>query len=101
MQTSKSNDCPHRAECPDPQDTMVVYGGPIDAEVVIVGQSPGETEEATGSPFVGPAGQELRKTLQAVGWDDSKILFTNACMCKPTVRPLSSCHSSSHLGAFR
>lgn len=84
MQTSKSNDCPHRAECPDPQDTMVVYGGPIDAEVVIVGQSPGETEEATGSPFVGPAGQELRKTLQAVGWDDSKILFTNACMCKPT-----------------
>ena len=84
MKQSRSNDCPYRDQCSDPKDKMVVYGGPIDADVVVLGQSPGESEEIEGKPFIGPAGQELRKTLRAVGFDDTQILFTNACMCKPT-----------------
>ncbi len=79
----KPNDCPHKEICPLPHERMVLYRGPLEAEVVIVGQSPGVTEAEQGKPFVGPAGQLLSRLLYEAGWDESQLLFTNAVLCAP------------------
>ena len=48
--------------------TNVVFGvGPTDAEIMLVGEGPGEQEDLTGEPFVGRAGQLLDEMLSLVG----------------------------------
>ncbi len=61
-----------------------VYGeGPDRADVVIIGEAPGNTEVAVGRPFVGPAGQLLNKVLESCGADRSTVYITNVCICRP------------------
>ena len=43
-------------------------GNPL-SDVLFVGEGPGGREDATGRPFVGPAGQLLTELLRAIGWD--------------------------------
>lgn len=50
------------------KSTQVVFGeGPEDAELVLVGEKPGDREDIEGHPFVGPAGRVLADGLEAVG----------------------------------
>lgn len=59
--------------------TQTVFGaGPAAAEVVFVGEQPGDQEDRQGEPFVGPAGSLLREALGQAGIDESKVYFTNA-----------------------
>lgn len=59
--------------------TQVVFGeGPRDANVVMVGEQPGDEEDTKGHPFVGPAGRLLNKAMQEAGLDREKIYVTNA-----------------------
>jgi uracil-DNA glycosylase len=59
--------------------TQTVFGaGPSAAEVVFVGEQPGDQEDRQGEPFVGPAGGLLREALGQAGIDESKVYFTNA-----------------------
>ena len=60
--------------------------GPLNAEILIVGEAPGETEDAEGRPFVGRAGRKLEECLLAAGLDRSCIRITNACRCRPMVK---------------
>lgn len=48
------------------------------ARVVVVGEAPGDFEEKSGRPFVGPAGKLLKETLEKIGVDVSKLFLTNA-----------------------
>lgn len=57
--------------------------GPVTADAMIVGEAPGQREDDSGTPFVGQAGQLLRRTLRDVGLDDDKIFITNAVSCRP------------------
>lgn len=58
--------------------TQAVFGdGPTDAEVMFVGEQPGDKEDAAGARFVGPAGQLLDRALVAAGIDRSKVYVTN------------------------
>lgn len=58
--------------------TRTVFGeGPADAEVIFVGEQPGDQEDQLGQPFVGPAGRELDRGLEAVGLGDHPHLRTN------------------------
>ena len=58
--------------------TQVVFGeGPADAEVMLVGEGPGEVEDRTGRPFVGPAGQLLDQALSEAGLARDRIYVTN------------------------
>lgn len=58
---------------------QVVFGeGPIDARIMLVGEQPGNEEDMQGKPFVGPAGQLLEETLEAVGLRREDIYITNA-----------------------
>jgi len=53
--------------------------------ILIVGEAPGETEDDQNVQFIGPAGQELRKPLRALGIDlDRDCWKTNALICRPT-----------------
>lgn len=57
--------------------------GPFDSPLVIIGEGPGEVEDQTGRPFVGPAGQLLDKLLIDASIDRSKVYITNAVKCRP------------------
>ena len=57
--------------------------GPIDAEIMLVGEAPGKTEERTGVPFVGESGRLLDSMLQAVGLKREDVRITNAVRCRP------------------
>jgi DNA polymerase len=59
--------------------TQTVFGaGATDAEVVLVGEQPGDKEDTAGEPFVGPAGQLLRKAVAEAGLDRWRVYLTNA-----------------------
>ena len=59
--------------------TQAVFGGGSrDAKVVLVGEQPGDQEDKTGQPFVGPAGRLLAKALVAAGIDRERVYITNA-----------------------
>lgn len=52
--------------------------------LMLIGEAPGEQEDATGQPFVGPAGQLLTSMLKAIGLDREKdVLIVNAVKCRP------------------
>jgi DNA polymerase len=56
----------------------VVGEGPADATFVLVGEVPGDREDRAGHPFIGPAGRELDKALEAAGIDRAETYVTNA-----------------------
>ena len=59
--------------------TQTVFGeGPRDASIVIVGEQPGDQEDRSGHPFVGPSGKLLDAALEAAGVDRAKAYVTNA-----------------------
>lgn len=56
-----------------------VFGeGPDDADLMLVGEQPGDVEDQEGRPFVGPAGVELDRALAEAGIDRNRIYVTNA-----------------------
>ncbi len=62
-----------------PGATQAVFGeGPLHAEIMFVGEQPGDQEDLQGRPFVGPAGKLLTKAMQEAGIDRSQAYMTNA-----------------------
>jgi uracil-DNA glycosylase family protein len=66
--------------CPLYRDaTQVVPGeGVARAKVMLVGEQPGDQEDLTGHPFVGPAGRVLDRAIAESGLDRKKMFVTNA-----------------------
>lgn len=59
--------------------TQTVFGdGPADADLVLVGEQPGDKEDLAGEPFVGPAGRILDEALEAAEIDRGRAYLTNA-----------------------
>lgn len=59
--------------------TQTVFGeGPSEAELMLVGEQPGDREDRAGRPFVGPAGHVLDAALSAAGIDRDSVYVTNA-----------------------
>ncbi len=58
--------------------TQTVFGeGPAQADVMLVGEQPGDAEDLAGRPFVGPAGRLLDTALEEAGLDRRAIYLTN------------------------
>ena len=58
--------------------TQTVFGeGPSKADVMMVGEQPGDAEDVAGHPFVGPAGRLLDRALEEAGIDRSRVYVTN------------------------
>ena len=85
--------------------TQTVFGeGPVPAAVMLIGEQPGDYEDAQGHPFVGPAGKLLDRALDRAGLDRSLAYVTNAVKHfkweslgkrrlhkKPTAREVAAC----------
>ncbi|NHZ70674.1 MAG: hypothetical protein GWP18_03445 [Proteobacteria bacterium] len=64
--------------------TNVVFGsGSSVADVMIVGEGPGQQEDEQGVPFVGRSGQLLEKLLAEIDLDRSDVYIANVVKCRP------------------
>ena len=62
----------------------VVFGeGNPSADVLFIGEGPGEVEDQTGRPFVGPAGQKLDEVLNSVDIRREDVYISNVVKCRP------------------
>ncbi len=64
-------------------DNLVFGEGNPDANLMLIGEAPGEDEDLSGRPFVGRAGQLLDKILQSVGIERDEIYITNIVKYRP------------------
>lgn len=62
---------------------LVFADGNPEAEIMLVGEGPGEQEDLQGKPFVGRAGQLLDRMLAAIGLDRSKVYIANMVPWRP------------------
>jgi DNA polymerase len=64
--------------------TRTVPGeGPADARLLVIGEGPGKTEDETGRPFVGRAGELLTKILGAIELPREQVYICNVVKCRP------------------
>ena len=64
--------------------TLAVPGeGPLDAEVMLIGEAPGVNEDRQGRPFVGQAGAFLEELLAEAGLARSEVYICNVLKCRP------------------
>jgi uracil-DNA glycosylase family 4 len=64
--------------------TQVVFGsGNPHADLVFVGEAPGQEEDLQGEPFVGPAGQLLTRIIEAMGLSREHVYILNVIKCRP------------------
>lgn len=62
----------------------VVFGdGSETAEVLLVGEGPGQSEDEQGVPFVGKAGRLLDDMLEMIGLDRASVYIANTVKCRP------------------
>ncbi|WP_049732943.1 UdgX family uracil-DNA binding protein [Rhizobium ecuadorense] len=83
--------------------TQIVFGeGSGKAEIVLVGEQPGDREDLTGKPFVGPAGQLLDHCLDEARLDRKRCYVTNAVKhFKFTPRGKRRLHAKPNAGEIR
>lgn len=79
------NICSSCQKCPLSETrTNCVFGvGNKNADIMFVGEAPGEQEDLSGTPFVGRAGQLLDKFLYAVDIDREDVYIANILKCRP------------------
>ena len=66
------------------QRNHVVFGtGSEQAEVMFIGEGPGENEDLQGEPFVGAAGHLLDDMLEIIGLERAQVYITNIVKCRP------------------
>ena len=64
--------------------TNLVFGtGNKNADVMFIGEAPGESEDLQGIPFVGASGQLLDRYLEAVGLSRGNVYIANILKCRP------------------
>ncbi len=64
--------------------SQIVNGvGPVDAEVLFIGEAPGEQEDEEGEPFVGRSGGILDEVLGKRGFSRDRARITNCVRCRP------------------
>lgn len=79
--------CVHDCEkCPNLVESrnQIVNGvGPLDTDLVLIGEAPGENEDKNGEPFVGRSGTVLDEELDKYGVSRDDIRITNTVRCRP------------------
>jgi DNA polymerase len=79
--------CPHLVK----SRTQVVFGvGNPEAELMFVGEAPGEDEDKEGEPFVGKAGHLLTKIIETMGYTRADVYIGNVLKCRPDMPPGAS-----------
>ena len=64
--------------------TQIVFGaGNPQADLMFIGEAPGQEEDRRGEPFVGRAGQLLDKMIAAIGFSRQEVYIANIVKCRP------------------
>ncbi len=84
--------------------TQTVFGvGNLHADVLVIGEAPGQDEDVQGEPFVGRAGQLLNAMLQAIDLQREQVYIANILKCRPPnnrdPRPGEIAHCENYLHA--
>lgn len=79
------NKCRDCKACPlSATRTNVVFGcGDRNAKLMFIGEAPGESEDLSGTPFVGRAGKLFDKYLEAIGIPRESVYIANMLKCRP------------------
>lgn len=78
----------------------ITLGNPRNIRYLVIGEAPGKKEDELGEPFVGPAGQFLRRALRKAGLRGSDGAWMNAVSCyphdhkTPTLAEISACRNN-------
>lgn len=78
-----ARDCTACAELVANRRQVVVGEAPVGARLMLVGEAPGATEDATGRPFVGKAGALLDDVLAEAGISRPAVAVVNVLKCRP------------------
>ena len=66
--------------------TQVVFGsGNPEAELMFIGEAPGEEDDLDGKPFSGPVGSLLTKIIEAMGYQRQDVYISHVVKCRPNV----------------
>ncbi|MFZ9914444.1 MAG: uracil-DNA glycosylase [Phycisphaerales bacterium] len=95
----------HAAQCPHctaaTAHTRLVFGeGNPDAEIVFVGEAPGETEDRLGRPFVGRAGEKLDEMIAAMGLRREAVYIANVLKSRPPENRTPLRHEVEQCGPY-
>lgn len=79
------NKCRNCRECPlcEKRTNVVIGDGNREADLMLIGEGPGEQEDLQGLPFVGPAGQLLNLLFEALGMKRTDCYIANVVKCRP------------------
>lgn len=66
--------------------------GPLDPELMIIGEAPGKHEHESGIPFVGPSGEMLNDALRKAGANRSEVYITNVVKYRPPLNNFKQLH---------
>lgn len=79
------SECLNCRRCPlcETRNNVVFGVGPENAEVLFIGEGPGEQEDLKGEPFVGRGGKLLDDMLELIYLDRTKIYIANMVKCRP------------------
>jgi len=72
-----------KCELADTRKNVVFGEGNPESPLMIIGEGPGATEDATGRPFVGRAGQLLDRMLASIGFTRNDVYIANILKCRP------------------
>ena len=77
--------CQRCQACPlaETRTNMVFGVGSRQADILFIGEGPGEQEDLQGEPFVGPAGKLLDLMLSLIDLERSKVYIANIVKCRP------------------
>lgn len=82
IQEAHTAGCPHCTVAPG--WTNMVFGeGNAAADILFVGEAPGETEDQLGRPFVGAAGKKLDEMIKAMGLERQQVYIANVLKTRP------------------
>jgi DNA polymerase len=57
--------------------------GPVQADIMLIGEAPGAREDEQGLPFVGPSGRFLDDLLAGIGLSRESVYIANVVKCRP------------------
>ena len=75
----------HCIRCPlhETRTRAVPGEGPVEADLMLIGEGPGYHEDKQARPFVGNAGQFLEELLDSIGYKRRDVFITNVVKCRP------------------
>lgn len=77
------SDCRRCPKLVENRSQIVDGVGPMDADIVLIGEAPGANEDEKGEPFIGKSGDILDEMLSEAGLERDDIRITNSVRCRP------------------